>query len=251
MDRITSRKNPTIAHIRKLSSDREYRYFCKEYVCEGMTLLYEAIHAEAVISTIIWNSGADKPYIKGISQFEVPAEMLSYVSALKNSPGPVFTVKMPAERPEGKIDSAIVLENIQDPGNLGTVIRTASAFGIGSVVLTGDCADQYNVKAVRASMGAVFRQRIETIVPEKLRSFADSNSLHLCAAELSAEANDIRLVNCENCAFAIGNEGSGLSREIRDMCEKKVIIPMSPDSESLNAAVAASILMWEIRRREE
>ena len=149
-----------------------------------------------------------------------------------------------------KINSAIVLENIQDPGNIGTVLRTAGAFDIGSVVLTGSCADIYNIKAVRASMGAVFRQRTDRVEIADLKKFADTHSLILYAAVLSEDAVDIRNVSCSGCAFVIGNEGNGVSRELLNVCEKNVIIPMSPASESLNAAVAAGILMWEVKRRE-
>ncbi len=251
MDRITSRKNPNIVRIRELLSDRGYRYFCGEYVCEGMTLLEEALCAKAEITMIIWNSDYDIPNFDVENQFEVPPELYEYVSPLKNSPGPLFTVKIPVFDAQERIDSAIILENVQDPGNIGTVIRTANAFDIGSVVLTGSCADQYNIKAVRASMGAVFRQRTDRVELGSLRDFAGFNSLRLCAAELSDEAEDIRVIDCSRCAFAVGNEGNGLSRELMDICDIKVIIPMSPHAESLNAAIAAGILMWEVRRQEK
>ena len=251
MDRITSRKNPVIVHIRKLVSDREYRYTCREYVCEGITLLEEALSAGMEICTVIWSEDHEIKPIHAEDQHEVPVELYSYVSPLKSSPGPLFTVRMPISDVEGKIGSAIILENVQDPGNIGTVIRTANAFGIGSVVLAGSCADHYSIKAVRASMGAVFRQRVDIVQIADLRSFAGSNSLRLYAAALSEKAVDIRSIDCKGCAIAVGNEGGGLSRELMEICEGKVIIPMTLHAESLNAAVAASILMWEMRRREK
>ncbi len=250
MDRITSRKNPVITRIRKLASDREYRYACTEYVCEGITLLHEALSSGAEICTVIWNEDHDFERIDAKEQYAVPSELYSYVSPLKNSPGPLFTVKMPGSYHACQLRSAIILENVQDPGNIGTVIRTADAFGTGTVVLTGSCADHYSIKAVRASMGAVFRQRVDTLAVADLRSFADLNSLRLYAAALSDKAYDIRGIDCNGCAFAVGNEGSGLSGELMDICDGKVIIPMALHAESLNAAVAASILMWEMRRRE-
>ena len=99
-------------------------------------------------------------------------------------------------------------------------------------------------------MGAVFRQRTDTVETGRLKEFIHSNSLKLYAAALSDDSEDIRDIDCSNCAFAVGNEGNGLSVELLRLCEKKVIIPMMPSSESLNAAVAASILIWEIRRKE-
>ncbi|MBR0351994.1 MAG: RNA methyltransferase [Oscillospiraceae bacterium] len=251
MDKITSRKNPLIAHIRKLSASREYRSLCGEYVCEGATLLDEARASSAEITSVIWcgSAGAVVPGIP--SQYEVPEDLYSFISPLKNSPGPLFTVKIQEPDKEAKVDSAVVLENIQDPGNIGTVLRTANAFGIGSVVLTGSCADLYNSKTVRASMGAIFRQRTDLVDLPDLRRFVDSNALTLYAAVLSDKAEDIRNIDCSGCAFAIGNEGSGLSRELLGLCDNEVIIPMSPSAESLNAAVAAGILMWEVKRREK
>ena len=250
MDKVTSRRNPLITHIRKLSSDRDYRYRCEEYVCEGRTLLDEALASSAEITAVIW-CGTAEDTIPGIAaQYEVPEDLYSFVSPSKNSPGPLFTVRFPRTDTDSKISSAIILENIQDPGNIGTVMRTANAFGIGSVVFTGSCADIYNVKAVRASMGAVFRQRTDTVEVSRLKEFISANSLKLYAAALSDEAEDIRNIDCSGCAFAVGNEGSGLSDELLRLCEKKVVIPMMPSAESLNAAVAAGILMWECKRRE-
>ena len=250
MDKITSRKNPIISHIRKLYADREYRYLCGEFVCEGKTMLEEAFSSSAEISAVVFREGSGRPVSGTSLEYEVPDDLFSFVSPLKNSPGPVFTVKMPKFDEEAKIHSAIVLENIQDPGNIGTVLRTAGAFGIGSVVLTGSCADIYNFKAVRASMGAVFKQRTDMVDLADLNRFAEDHSLTLYAAVLSDDAEDIRNINCSSCAFVIGNEGNGVSRELLSICKNKVIIPMSPASESLNAAVAAGILMWEVKRRE-
>ena len=250
MDKVTSRRNPLITHIRKLSSDRDYRYRCEEYVCEGRTLLDEALASSAEITAVIWCGTAEDTIPRIAAQYEVPDDLYSFVSPSKNSPGPLFTVRFPRTDTDSKISSAIILENIQDPGNIGTVMRTANAFGIGSVVFTGSCADIYNVKAVRASMGAVFRQRTDTAEVSRLKEFISANSLKLYAAALSDEAEDIRNIDCSGCAFAVGNEGSGLSDELLRLCEKKVVIPMMPSAESLNAAVAAGILMWECKRRE-
>ena len=250
MDKITSRKNPIISHIRKLSTDRDYRNLSGEFVCDGKTMLEEALASSAEISAVVFREGSGITVSGNPLLYEVPDDLFSFVSPLKNSPGPVFTVKIPMFDSSVKINSAIVLENIQDPGNIGTVLRTAGAFDIGSVVLTGSCADIYNIKAVRASMGAVFRQRTDRVDIADIKEFADTHSLTLYAAVLSEDAVDIRSISCSGCAFVIGNEGNGVSRELLDVCEKNVIIPMSPASESLNAAVAAGILMWEVKRRE-
>ena len=140
----------------------------------------------------------------------------------------------------------MVLENVQDPGNVGTVIRSASAFSVPAVILTGNCADLYSPKTVRASMGAIFRQTVLEIPVEELRDFLCEYRLPLYAAVLDPEAVDMRTVNLSEAAVAVGSEGRGLSPQLLACCEKKIIIPMDPRSESLNAAIAASLIMWEM-----
>ena len=167
---------------------------------------------------------------------------------MKNSPGPVFTVKIPAAEDAAKLKNALVLETVQDPGNVGTVIRTANAFNIDAVILTGDCADLYNPKTVRATMGAIFRQRVISCALGELPMLLAGSGLALYGAALSERAQDIRTLNIRSAAVAIGSEGKGLSRELLSLCEGELIIPMNPDSESLNAAVAAAVVMWEMAR---
>ena len=148
----------------------------------------------------------------------------------------------------GRLDNAIVLENVQDPGNVGTVIRTANALNIGTVILTGACADLYQPKTVRATMGAFFRQNVIRLEREYLSDFLHDQGLPLYGAALSDKACDLRGLSLKHAAVAIGSEGQGLSEELLRLCDGELIIPMNPDSESLNAAVAASIVMWEMAR---
>lgn len=246
MERISSRKNSLIVHIRKLSSDSAYRRECGEYLCDGEKLLREALAANAEITSVFWDEGfSGKAEIPGARCFELGEGLLEYASPLRNSPGPLFTVRM-RSLSASQTGKAIVLESVQDPGNVGTVIRTAAAFGIDRVLLCPGCADVYNPKAVRATMGAVFRQCVEYIELSELKNLG----VPLYGAALSDDALDVREAKLSDsaCAVAIGSEGRGLSKELLDMCDGRVIIPMSPGSESLNAAVAAAIIMWEMRR---
>jgi TrmH family RNA methyltransferase len=150
------------------------------------------------------------------------------------------------ERAARQIKNAIVLESVQDPGNVGTVVRTAAAFDIDAVVLTGGCADLYNPKTVRSTMGAIFRQYV--LETDDMTGFLKESGLQLYGAALSDRAEDIRNAGVKNAAVAIGSEGRGLSARLLSLCEKTVIIPMTENSESLNAAVAASVVMWEMAR---
>lgn len=249
MENITSRKNRIITHLRSVANDRGYRQECGEFICDGEKTLREALHFGAEIKYVLWKEKAgDIELPESVMQYTAPAELFEYASPLKSSGGPAFTVKIPNREYEAKVERAIVLENLQDPGNVGTVIRTANAFDIDAVILVGACADLYNPKTVRASMGAIFRQKVLEMSIEELDAFTQAQSLPIFGAALSDNAADLRNVEIHRAAVAIGSEGRGLSSELLDICGGEIIIPMNPDSESLNAAVAASVIMWEMSR---
>ena len=248
-EKITSRKNRYIAHVRCLASDTAYREAAGEFLCDGAKMLREALLFGAKVVSVLWKGEAgDTALPDGVLQYEAPDELFDYASPMKNSPGPLFTVRIPGEDDAAKLKNAIVLENVQDPGNVGTVIRSASAFEIGAVILAGDCADLYNPKTVRATMGAIFRERVIRKPVGELADYLKGHDLTLYGAALSDRAEDMRTLDVSGAAVAVGNEGKGLSRELLDICAKELIIPMSENSESLNAAVAASVIMWEMAR---
>ena len=253
MERITSRQNPLIRRLRRLARERSFRREQGEFVCDGTKLLEEALANGAAIGRILWREGGETPELAipaGTPEAVAEDGVFSYVSPLENSPGPLFTVRIP--EPGGVIpERVIVLENLQDPGNVGTVLRTAAAMGCDLVALVGECADPYNPKTVRASMGALFRQPLRELTARELGERLRTWQLPLYGAALSPDAEDLRGLRLGRAAVAVGNEGRGLSAELLAMCEKKIIIPMTPGSESLNAAVAASILLWEMARERQ
>ena len=249
MEILTSRKNAVIRHIRELSEDGDYRRKQGLYLCDGMKTLREALRFGAKVVSVLWrDTPQDMDGLKGCEQYAAPGDLFDYASPMKNSPGPLFTVEIRGCGKPGALDNAIVLENVQDPGNGGTVIRTANALNIGAVILTGACADLYQPKTVRATMGAIFRQKVLRIEREYLADYLRDQGLPLYGAALSDKAQDLRELSLTHAAVAIGSEGQGLSRELLALCDGELIIPMNPDSESLNAAVAASIVMWEMAR---
>jgi len=251
MDRITSRKNAFITHLRALGTDGAYRAAAGEYLCDGYKLLDEAVKSGAAITSVLWKEGGAEGSVACDRQYSAPQELFDYASPMKNSPGPLFSVRRGDCDPGGPAHSAIVLENVQDPGNVGTVLRTAAAFSIDAVVLLGDCADCFSPKTVRATMGAIFRQRVLTLSREELAAWLKEQGLKLYGAALSERATDVRKVDITQSAVAVGSEGRGLSRELLELCGGEIIIPMDARSESLNAAVAASVLMWEMARQRE
>ena len=229
MDRITSRKNAFIMQLRALASDAEARREQGAFVCDGLKLLGEAVENGAEILSVLWKEGGALSEIDCPVQAVAPAELFDHASPMKNSPGPLFTVRIPVDPKDGKIENAIILENVQDPGNVGTVLRTASAFSIGAVVLTGDCADLYGPKTVRATMGAIFRQRVLRLDRSELPAWLEEHGLPLYGAALSKDAQDLRGLDLTHAAVAVGSEGQGLSPELLALCRGEVIIPMDAE----------------------
>ena len=254
MEQLTSRKSALVQHFRRLARDDSYRRENGEYLCEGVTALLDALAANAEIRRVVWcEKKPDNhfPISDAVQQFTAGKELFDYICPLQNAPGPVFTVALAQQMLPETIRTAVVLENLQDPGNVGTVIRTANAFGIDVVLLSGACASPYNPKTVRATMGAIFRQPVAACSLAELKEILSENGLHLLGAALTPSASDIRSSTLEYCAVAIGSEGSGLSREMLSLCDGEIVIPMQPESESLNAAVAASVCMWEMVRNKK
>lgn len=252
MEILTSRKNRIISHFKSLSLDGAYRRETGEFVCDGEKLLIDALEAHAEVKCVLWGGEPSFELSGEVEQYSCSLELMQSISPLKNSRGPVFSVKIRRDvdlsEKRSQVKNAIILENVQDPGNVGTVIRTANALGIGIVILVGDCADLYSPKTVRASMGGIFRQTVSEMSIEELRNYVNQNVLRLYGAALSDKAEDIRRVDMSSLAVAVGSEGRGLTSELLEICEGQLIIPMQPNCESLNAAVAASIIMWELYR---
>ncbi|MBQ6611602.1 MAG: RNA methyltransferase [Oscillospiraceae bacterium] len=249
MERLTSRKSAVIRAFRDLARSSAAREEKGLFLCDGQKLLQEALRSGVSVETVLWkeNRAADLPPFP--QEALLPADLFDYVSPMSNSPGPLFSVRMPSAPDLYKVRRVLALEELQDPGNVGTVLRTADAFGVDLVVLLEGCADLYAPKTVRASMGAVFRQAAVRMDAEAFISFCREKNLPLWGAALTDTAQDLRSVPLDPAAVLIGSEGHGLSRELLRACDGEIIIPMSGEAESLNAAVAAAIVMWEMQRR--
>ena len=246
MEHITSRKNPYIMQLRALASDAALRRERGETVLDGLKLLGEALASGAEPKGVLCSEPDALPDGLRCPVYAAPQELVSYASPVKNSPGPVFSLALPQLRRPERIESAIVLEDMQDPGNVGTLIRTANALGVDAVVLAGGCADHTSPRAVRASMGAAFRQYVVECAVSELAGLMEDFGLMLYGTALDKGAADIRSVDLSGAAVAIGNEGHGLSAALLSACRGRLIIPMRPCSESLNAAAAGALVMWEM-----
>ena len=248
MERITGRQNPLLVHMERLSGDSAYRAQRGEYVCEGEKLLREALASGAEVRAAVFCEGtaADPALTARISRTAVvPVSLYERVSTLRHAHSVLFTCAMPAERPQSFPGGQVLcLDGVQDPGNVGTVLRTADAFGTDAVFLTGACADLYNPKTVRATMGSLFRVPVFRTEPAGFLAAMEEAGIPVYAAALSADARDIREVPMDRAAVIIGSEGAGVSPWLQARAAGRIIIPMRGVTESLNAAVAASVVLW-------
>jgi len=246
MELITSRRNAHCIHAKKLGANRAYRNEHYQFLCDGWKLLEEAIKCNAVVKSVFSSSPITLLLPESTMVYSVSSEILNSLSPLKNSQDVLFVCEKPQNQvPECKTGTHLLLDNVQDPGNVGTIIRSADAFGIDSIMLTGNSADPYNPKAVRASMGAIFRQRIYNV---NLQDITQSGA-KLIGTSSERHHLDISKANLSDSIIVLGNEGQGISNEISALCDYMITLPISSDCESLNVAVAASIIMWEAHKQ--
>ena len=246
MEHITSRHNPLMGHIRKLVGSAAYRRETGEFLCDSPKLLQEALLWQAEITAVVTISPLPR-LPEHIRQVQVPEDIMSSISPVKTPQGVLFTCRLPqAPLPRSLTGRRyVLLDGVQDPGNVGTILRTLDAFDADGLLLTGGCADPYGWKAVRSSMGAVFRRPIYFGSPEELAALLHRSDLPLYGAALREDTVDARQADYTRCVLAIGSEGRGLSREVLNLCDQTIRIPMSDRCESLNAAIAAAVLLWE------
>ena len=250
MESITSRTNPLITRIRKLTGDRKYRRREGVMVCEGPKMLAEALRWGAGLETILWQTGTHPPagIPQGVRQVEVPGDLLRSVAPTETPQQVLFLARLPARAlPEELTGSRyLVLDGLQDPGNLGTLWRTADAFGADGLLLLPGCADPWSPKTLRATMGAVFRCPVWTVGAEELSALLKKSGIPLYGAALREDTLDARAVDYNRCAIAIGSEGRGVSPAVLAASEKTLQIPMTERCESLNAAAAGTVVLWQI-----
>ena len=250
VERVTSKTNSTLQTVKKLITSRKYRYERRALVADGTKLVAEALRWGIRIETLILAVGVDFPVPDGVRALRVPESLMRDVSRMETPQGVLALCRMPEQEPVKLSPGCLILDGIQDPGNLGTILRTADAFEI-PVVLADGCADPWSEKTVRASMGAVFRNLPRQLSSEAIRAACLAQGIPLCVTALSDRAEDIRTVPIQTCAVVIGSEGRGVSPAFLAAADRAAIIPMSPRCESLNAAVAATVVLWRLREARE
>ena len=239
METITSRQNPLCTHLRKLSSSAAYRRQCGEFLCDSPKLLQEALLWGSELHTVVVTAGTEAPPLpKGVRLVEVPADVMKSVSPMETPQGTLFICAIHTEPLPEMLTGRryVVLDTLQDPGNVGTILRTADAFHADGMF--------------RATMGAVFRCPVWTVGAEELSALLKKSGSPLYGAALREDTLDARAVDYNRCAIAIGSEGRGLTEGVLALCDRTIKIPMSEHCESLNAAAAATVLLWEAARKD-
>ena len=245
--RITGRKNPLLQQVRKLLSSRRERMQSGLFVADGTKLLQEAVKHWPGLDTVILSDGVEAQLPDHVRVVRVPEDVMQSISPMQTPQGALFLCRLPEKTEFLPQPGMLLLDGIQDPGNLGTILRTADALEVPVVLLEG-CADPYGHKTVRASMGAVFRRPVITAGWEEVKSACAAAGVPIGVTALSDRASDIRCANLAGMAVVIGSEGQGVRQEILDAADGELIIPMNPDCESLNAAIAAAIVMWQMKQ---
>lgn len=244
--RITARKNPFLQQVRRLLNSKKERQETGLFVADGTKLLSEAVKWWPGLDTVILADGVDAELPENVRVVRVPRDVMESISPMQTPQGALFLCRLPEETAFVPKPGMLLLDGIQDPGNLGTILRTADALDIPVALLEG-CADPYSHKVVRASMGAVFRSPVQQTTWQEVRSACEKAGISVAVTALTEQAADIRNALLNTMAVVIGSEGQGVRQEILDSADKSLIIPMNPRCESLNAAIAAAIVMWQMK----
>ena len=243
---ITSRKNPLLQQVKRLLSSRKERQQAGLFASDGTKLLQEAIRWWPGLHTVILSEDVDMELPLHVRSVKVPPDVMESISPMQSPQGALFLCRLPEATPFAPKPGMLLLDGIQDPGNLGTILRTADALEIPVALLEG-CADPYSHKVVRASMGAVFRMQIVQTTWADAKVACNQAGIPIGVTALNDTARDLRRAPLDTMAVVIGSEGQGVRKEILDCAEHSLIIPMNPNCESLNASVAAAIVMWQMK----
>ena len=259
MQVITSKDNEIVKEIKKLK-EKKFRDQESKYIIEGIKLVKEAIEEKAKISKIVvcedcLNDGTlEQSLMYEIARFDcigVTEKVFKTITDVATPQGILAVIeKNTNSQIEYNEDIIVVLDGIQDPGNLGTILRTVDSVNLKQIILSEKCADAYNPKVVRSTMGAIFRVNIieSKNIIETLKEIK-KNKFKIMATSLETD-NSIYTIDYNKKAIVIGNEANGVSKEVLSLADEKVKIPMLGKTESLNAAVATGVILYEYVRRK-
>lgn len=243
MENITSVNNNHIKELCKLK-EKKYRDSTNTFLIEGEHLIYEAYKAGLLLEVLPL---IDEDFSMDAKITFINREVMRKLSSTDSIPNVIGVCKKREEKEIG--NKVLVLDDIQDPGNLGTIIRSSLAFGIDTVVLSPKTVDLYNSKVLRSAQGMIFHSNIivRELIPFIKKLKDDNYIIYGTKVDGGIDVRDID--KKKRYAIVIGNEGQGVSSDIESLCDYNLYIAMDNDVESLNASVAASIIMYEMRNK--
>ena len=244
-ERITSRRNPLVQQVKKLLTSKREREKLGLFVSDGTKLLEEAVRYCPGLHTVFLSEGVEVRVPESCRVIRVSREVMEAISPMESPQGAVFLCKLPEKREFRPEKGMLLLDGIQDPGNLGTILRTADAWNVPVALLEG-CADPFSHKVVRSSMGAVFRTPVTVTDWQTAKESCARAGIPVAVTALNHRAEDIRKAEVAAMAVVIGSEGQGVRREILESAGHCLIILMNDHCESLNAAIAAATVMWQM-----
>lgn len=260
MQQITSKENQLIKHIIKLK-EKKYRKEYNQFIIEGVKIVKEAINENANIENIIVSKNAlDSELVKkyleeelrNINYIEVPENIFKLISDVEKPQGVLAIVNKENKKQNVDYSNSIMLalDDIQDPGNLGTIIRTADSIALSQILISKGTVDPYSLKVIRSTMGAIFRINIlECENLSKALEEIKKKGYDVVVTDLDAKKS-IYDIDLEKKVVVIGNEANGVSKNVKNIANIKTIIPMLGKTESLNASVATGVILYEYVRQK-
>ncbi|NLX76848.1 MAG: RNA methyltransferase [Clostridiaceae bacterium] len=260
MQFIQSRQNKTIKEVISLK-DKKYRRKLHMFIIEGYRFIHEAVKAGAVIEQVFFSTNTGTEYKnhlldrlgKETKLYEIPHELFLQIAETDSPQGVLAVVRAPGYGFENIYKNGfrgLILDSVQDPGNAGTMIRSAHALGFDAVIATEGTVDLFNGKVLRSTMGSIFYIPVlENIKPEDIFAFCEERAIRVISSRPENAKSCYNVDLTGNFFIVIGNEGSGISDCFHKKSSEFVKIPMPGGAESFNAAVAASILMYESCRQ--
>lgn len=247
---IKSKQNDKIKEINKLKQ-KKYRLETGKYIAEGKKIVNEAIKFKKEdISDILVSTSYAKKNNVNEKYIIIEDEVFEYITEDKNPEGILAIINFPEKKEIDYTNNEIViLDEIRDPGNMGTILRTLDAVGKKQVILTGDIVDPYMPKVVRSSMGSIFRLNIKFGNLNEEMQKLKQNGYKIAAADMSGE--NIYKLEKDKYALIFSNEANGLKENILPLLDKKISIPMEGNAESLNVAVSVGVVMYEFYRKNK
>ena len=245
MRNLTNTNSAVAKHVKKLGKSKSYREEHKQFLCVGNKLFDEAIACGVNIDVVITSKTLHYELPENVQVYSAKDNLIDSISPMQNSQGLLFICKMPKVcNYDLNNGTHILVDCVQDPGNIGTIIRSALAFGTSTVILTDGCADLYNPKTVRATMGAMFRQRIIYLTTDEINKL-NMSGIKFFGASNEDKSIDVCNANLTNSIIILGSEGQGISNHLKELCDEMIKIPISSNVDSINVSTAAAIIMWE------